>query len=99
MKYSILISQAAYEDIKAASEWYENQRVGLSHDFELCLEGGYEDIKSNPSAYQARFKNVRVKYIKRFPYGIHYFIDENIIYVLAVLHTSKNPKTWTRRIK
>lgn len=99
MRYSLLISQAAYEDIKAASEWYEDQRVGLSLDFELCLEGGYEDIRNNPTAYQIKFKNVRVKYINRFPYGIHYFIDNDVIYVLAVLHTSKSPKVWTRRIK
>jgi plasmid stabilization system protein ParE len=99
MKFSFLISQAAYEDIKAACEWYEKHRVGLSHDFELCLEGGYEDIRNNPSAYQIKFKNVRVKYINRFPYGIHYILDKEVIYVLAVLHTSKNPKTWGRKIQ
>lgn len=99
MSYSFFISQAAYDDIKAASEWYENHRIGLSLDFELCLEGGYEDIKNNPTAYQIKFKNVRVKYINRFPYGIHYFIDNDKIYVLAVLHTSKNPNIWTGRIR
>ncbi len=35
MNYTFLISQAAYEDIKAASEWCEKHRIGLSLDFEL----------------------------------------------------------------
>ena len=43
MKNSIFISAAAYEDIKEARKWYEEHRIGLSFDFDLCLEGGYED--------------------------------------------------------
>lgn len=99
MNYTFLISQAAYEDIKAASEWYEKHRIGLSLDFELCVEGGYEDIRNSPTAYQIKFKNVRVKYITRFPYGIHFILENEVIYVIAVLHTSKNPRNWTKRIK
>lgn len=91
-----LVSEAAFNDIKEAGKWYEEQRVGLSFDFELCIEGAFEDIKNNPLAIQIKYQNVRVKYIRRFPYGIHYILDTNTIYILAVLHTSKNPKRWLK---
>jgi len=99
MKFSIFISEAAYEDIKEAYKWYEKYRIGLSLDFELCLEGGYEDIRNNPAVFQIKYKNIRVKYIQRFPYGIHYIVNNDVIYVLAVFHTSKNPIKWINRIK
>jgi len=94
MIYNILISSAAFEDIKEARNWYEEHRLGLSFDFDLCLEGGYEDIRKNPTNYQIKFKNIRVKYISRFPFGIHYFIEGDVVYVVGVFHTSKSPKRW-----
>lgn len=99
MQFSFLISEAAFNDINEAVKWYEKHRLGLSLDFELCLEGGFEDIRNNPIGFQFKYQNVRVKYTRRFPYGIHYIFDNDTIYVLAVFHTSKNPKKWVKRIK
>ena len=97
MEWIILTSEAAFEDIKEAKKWYEEQRIGLSFDFELCLDGGYDNIIENPEGFQIRYKNIRVCYIYRFPYGIHYILKENIIYVVGVFHTSKNPLKWLKR--
>ena len=99
MKNSIFISAAAYEDIKEARKWYEEHRIGLSFYFDLCLEGGYEDITTSPLAYEIKYQNVRVKYIQRFPYGIHYILEEGAVYVLGVFHTSKDPINWNSRNK
>lgn len=43
-----LISDQAFFDILEAGRWYDEQRLGLSIDFELCLEAAYEDIKLQP---------------------------------------------------
>ena len=99
MEFSFLISEAAFNDIREAGKWYEKHRLGLSLDFELCLEGGFDDIRNNPIAVQVKYQNVRVKYIRRFPFGIHYIIDKDTIYILAIFHTSKNPKKWVKRLK
>lgn len=96
MKAPLFISAAAYEDIKEARKWYEKLRVGLSFDFDLCLEGGYEDIRRDPLAYQIKYKNVRVKYVARFPYGIHYLMEEGAVYVLGIFHMSRSPRKWRR---
>lgn len=95
--YTLVISRAALNDILDAQSWYEKQRKGLSLDFELCLEGGYEDVLSNPVGFQIKYKTIRVKYISRFPYGIHYLIERDTIFVLGVFHTGKNPKKWIER--
>ncbi|WAC41723.1 type II toxin-antitoxin system RelE/ParE family toxin [Pedobacter sp. SL55] len=56
-------------------------------------------IAKNPLVYQIRYANIRVAFTDRFPYGIHYEYNEpeNEIIILAVFHTSINPKTWEDR--
>lgn len=97
MAWEVLTSEAAFEDIKRAKEWYEEQRNGLSLDYELCLDGGYEDILDNPKAFQIKYNKVRVCYIARFPFGIHYIIEKDLILVLGVFHTKTNPIKWSKR--
>jgi hypothetical protein len=43
-------------DIEAIVLWYELQRIGLSYDFELCLEAGIEEITRNPVIFQKKIK-------------------------------------------
>lgn len=85
-------------DIEAVVLWYEQQRIGLSYDFELCLEAGIEEVLRNPEAFQKRYKQVKIKFISRFPYGIHYIFIENEITVIGVFHTSRSPKNWSKRL-
>lgn len=85
-------------DIEAAVLWYEEQRTGLSYDFELCLEVGIEEVLRSPEAFQKRYKNIKIKFISRFPYGIHYIFIENEITVIGVFHTSRSPKNWSKRL-
>ena len=48
MKYKLIIRPEAENDLTKSSEWYENQRKGLGHDFILCVEAGLKSIKENP---------------------------------------------------
>jgi len=78
--------------------WYEEQRMGLSYDFELCLEAGIDEIARNPEAFQKRYKNIKIKFIFRFPFGIHYINKNAEITVIGVFHTSRSPNNWSKRL-
>ncbi len=84
-------------DVEDIVTWYDNIRKGLSFDFELCLEVGIAEIIKHPESFQKRYKTVKVRFINRFPYGIHYIIKENDIYILGIFHTSRAPKNWAQR--
>ena len=99
MTFQLLISDEASLDIADAFLWYELQREGLGKKFEICLEAGLNKIIANPKLFQDKYKSVRVHYIERFPFGIHYLIDGNFIKVIAVFHTARNPKSWIERLK
>jgi plasmid stabilization system protein ParE len=96
--HKIQFTKEALFDIEDIVLWYEKQRVGLSYDFELCLEAGIDEVLRNPEAFQKRHKQVKIRFISRFPYGIHYVFIENQITVIGVFHTSRSPKNWSKRL-
>ncbi|MGN6396214.1 MAG: type II toxin-antitoxin system RelE/ParE family toxin [Mucilaginibacter sp.] len=97
--YQLLISEEARLDILDTFSWYESRLPGLGHGFEKCLDDGFRRILQRPLIYQKRYKGVRVHFIERFPYGIHYLIDGKDLRVFGVFHTSRNPGEWKIRLK
>jgi hypothetical protein len=61
--HTIRFTKEALLDVEEAIRWYENHRIGLSYDFELCLEVGIAEISRNPDNFQLRYKNVKVRFI------------------------------------
>ena len=97
--HEIHFIKEALFDIEDIVLWYEEQRVGLSYDFELCLEAGIDAILRNPDAFQKRYKDLKIRFISRFPYGIHYRFEKSKITVIGVFHTSRSPKNWSKRLR
>jgi plasmid stabilization system protein ParE len=95
----IQFTKEALFDIEEITLWYEDQREGLSFDFELCLEVGINEIQRTPSAFQKRYKQVKIRFINRFPFGIHYIVNNEIITIVGVFHTSRSPSNWLKRNK
>jgi hypothetical protein len=96
--HRIRFVKEALFDVEDVVIWYEEQRIGLSYDFELCLEAGLDEISRNPNAFQKKYKNIKSRFISRFPYGIHYRFDKDEIVVIGVFHTSRSPKNWNKRL-
>jgi plasmid stabilization system protein ParE len=96
--YKLRFVKEALFDIEDIVLWYEEQRTGLSYDFELCLEAGIDTVSRNPNAFQKKYKNVKILFISRFPYGIHYRFEKEEIIVIGVFHTSRSPKNWSKRL-
>ncbi|MFA9192120.1 type II toxin-antitoxin system RelE/ParE family toxin [Flavobacterium sp. FZUC8N2.13] len=94
----IHFTKEALFDIEDIVLWYEEQRAGLSYDFELCLEAGIDAVLRNPDAFQKRHKDIKIRFISRFPYGIHYRFKKNEIIVIGIFHTSRSPKNWLKRL-
>ena len=42
MKYEVVLTNKAYDDLQLAFDWYENERAGLGwefrNEFALCIE-------------------------------------------------------------
>jgi toxin ParE1/3/4 len=95
--HKLSISERAKLDIFEAFLWYEDQRDGLGMRFEVSLEAAFARLTQNPLLFQIRYGDIRVHFIERFPYGIHYLIETDEIKVIGVFHASRDPKDWIDR--
>jgi plasmid stabilization system protein ParE len=95
--YRIIVKPIAETDATEAANWYNFQREGLGEEFLLALEAKLNEIQRNPNQFTTTYKNVKRAFLKRFPYGLFFIIEGNTIYILAVVHTSRNPKIWQKR--
>ena len=96
MSYKLILRQEAERDLVEASKWYEEKVPGLGTDFLAVIERSLESIQENPARFPVMYRNVRRALIRRFPYGIFYFLEVESIIVLAVLHTARNPAKWRK---
>jgi plasmid stabilization system protein ParE len=97
MKRQILIRPEAEAEIVEAYRWYEDKRDALGSDFLLCVEDGLDKIRNDPEMYPIVHRHIRRLLIRRFPYGIFYTAEKNLITVLAVFHGHRDPKQWKSR--
>lgn len=88
------ISDDARLDIIEAVLWYELQKPGLGVEFQSALDKRLELIGNDPLHYQIRYKDIRICFLDRFPYGVHFLSEDKVISVLAVFHTGRNSKSW-----
>lgn len=84
-------------DIEAAFRWYENEQTGLGLEFLDELRAAYDRIVDGPFKYLQLRSYMRRALLKRFPYAVYFVVEDEIIVVLAVLHTSRDPAEWQRR--
>ena len=48
-------------------------------------------------AFPAVYGQIRRALLRRFPYGIFYTLEEDVIVILACFHTKRDPKTMRNR--
>lgn len=97
MVYHPVIEPDALQDIQKAIDYYDNQQIGLGKKFEETLNKHLVSISKNPF-FKVRYDNVHCLPLKKYPYMIHFTIDEDdkVVNIRAVLHTSLNPEKWNR---
>ena len=95
MPFTILIEPRALADIQQAINYYDSQQSGLGKKFEAAVDKHFLIISKNPF-FQIRYNGIRCLPIKKFPFLIHFVVDEkrNEVFVISVFHTSKNNTEW-----
>ena len=96
MSYTLILRQEAERDLVEAYKWYEEKVPGLGTDFLAIIERALESIQDNPARFPVIYRNVRRALMRRFPYGIFYFLEGESIIVLGVMHTARNPAKWRK---
>lgn len=93
MPYTIFVTPTATEDIAVAIEYYNLVATDLGYRFADLVAEYFDRIADLPTASAIRYKNVRCKSMKRFPYLIMFTIDEaaHSVNILRVFNTYQEP--------
>ena len=100
MVFKIVITQSAFYDTLNGIEWYEKQTKGLGKRFYQAIQKVYKTIRENPY-FQIRYEDVRCLPLEKFPYLIHFVVEEERkrVVILGVICTHRDPKIWEKRGK
>jgi len=97
MKEEVRLRPEAEQDLGEAAGWYEQQQPGLGQQFLDEVTVSLSRISETPLAYPVVHRATRRALVKRFPFGIFYLVEGGEIVVVAILHGSRNPRTWKQR--
>ena len=95
MKFTLELDPRAINDIQEAIDYYDEQLIGLGEKFESHLNKYIKALAKNPF-YQIRYDNVRCLPLDKFPFMIHFTVDEEskAVYIHSIINTSKDPKVY-----
>lgn len=99
MATKLIYNRFVKDDLKEINDWYKEINKELWNSFTKEFRLKIHLIKENPLSFELKYNNIRIVFLKKFPYGIHYLYntEENIIEIYSVFHTSRDPEIWKDR--
>jgi hypothetical protein len=92
------LASAENEFLEAIS-YYNMQSEGLGYEFAAEVKKTIERIIQYPEAWAKLSKRTRRCRTNRFPYGVIYQIREESLFIVAVMHLSREPQNWKSRLR
>ena len=98
MTLTVRLTSAAVQDLALAEQWYLNEAPHVLTSFEREIDKAFRLISERPTLYQTVESTVRRALVQKFPFSVFYRILPEWIEVIAVLHQSRDPGIWRRRV-
>ena len=95
---ALVIRAEAEADLAEAFDWYNASRAGLGDEFLAEVDGVVERIIENPSRFATVYRHVRRALLRRFPYKVFYYVEDNTAVVIGVVHAKRHPRVWQSRV-
>ena len=95
MKVHVL-EEAATELIEAI-EYYEDLEAGLVVRLKLEVPEHLAIIAAAPDRLRQRPRGYRRINLRIFPYYVAYFLDGEILWIVAIAHAHRRPEYWRKR--
>lgn len=84
MTYKATTLSFVKDDIQRGANYYKKISPRLAKLFLLKIREAKVQITENPFVNDVMYKDVRTHLIHKFPYHIHYLIDENNKHVVII---------------
>jgi len=95
----LLLLPEVAEELREAARYYEDRSEGLGSDLERAFYAALPPVTENPDRFRRLFGEFRRVLLKRFPYLICYRAEENLVVVITLIHTARNPEELKKRLR
>ena len=89
MSFSVVFRRIAKREFDDAISWYQDRHEGLGREFSVAVEQQLERIALLPYQFACVRGDVRRAVLQRFPYSIHFIVEDDRIVVLAIFHARR----------
>lgn len=89
MRFNSELSDEALLDLDEVRSFYSEISSELLERFDKDITKTVERIEENPQHFQKRYRDIKIVFTKKFPFGIHYLVDGNIIFFQRILHRKR----------
>lgn len=94
----VRLHRLARQDLTDSALSFEAKQSGLGDQFIDAVLQACDSIAFMPEAGSLHEKDMRMRIVKPFSYGILYRIEEDCIFALAIGDLRRNPGFWSDRI-
>ena len=95
---TFLFHPEADDELFHAAEYYESCDFGLGIDFSREIQAAIQNIIDYPNMWPEIDHEVHRYLCHRFPYGVLYSIENDGVFILAVMHLHRDPNYWKHRL-
>lgn len=93
----------ARAEFDADIDWYDGLEVGVGDRFEAVVLVAVDAAGDSPEAWPKwpdwdREPVVRSKGVTDFPYRVVYFVDDDLLTIVAIAHSKRRPGYWRDRV-
>jgi toxin ParE1/3/4 len=96
-RFKVVILPQAQDDFRDAVKYYSDINEKLGKRFVKTTKSTVNELKKIPM-FQIKYDQMRLRIIRKFPYTIHYMVNEKrkMIYIYGIRDAPSNPETWPR---
>jgi plasmid stabilization system protein ParE len=96
MKYQF--HPEALLEFEAAADFYAERQKGLEFRFIDAVHSAIHRACEAPERWRLFDGDIRRVLVHVFPYAVLYAIEDKFLYIIAVMHCSREPGYWKYRI-
>ncbi len=87
------------EDIRLASQWYDEISVDLGNRFRRAVDSRLDTVELRPESFGRVQEELRAARVEGFPYIVIYRIERQATEDLGIFHAAEDPQKWRSRAR
>jgi toxin ParE1/3/4 len=89
----------AAEEIEETAAWYGKRSPAARAGFLQEIDRALDVILEAPARWPLDADGTRRYVCRTFPYTVIYFVEDEIVFVVAVAHQKRRPRYWRDRLR